>query len=288
MINPFEYLPFSNRKQWKPQFCDVPDRYVDTTEVLSSEPVDWPAELANETLHIPAPPSPWDGRAMMSGRPLQRVDPEHTVWITERNTYRGATVDRRIPRPIAKHFWIEGMPTRGGAHDRHWIGVADDGRTWEIIGLRCGLVFRGGKWWRPAIGRGCLAVARYVESGLHHEDRPVIKSGDQVSSLLLNRWDQPHRLAITLTDYAKETGSDGTADWSFPAVGDWVCLDAARVPAGLDLEQQRFANTLVQHGAIIGDRGGHNQLSVVPGAQWANTTLSELDLKLSDFRKVST
>ena len=289
MTNPFEYPWTGDRKQWKVQTCDVPDRRVDTSEVLSSSPIDWPEGLANKILSIPGDvPVPWDGRVMLSGRPLQRVGGK-TILFTERNTYRGTSRDLRVPRPLANHLWVEGMPSKGGAHDRHWIGVADDGSTWELIGVRFGLVFRGGHWWRPAIGWGCLAAARYSPEGVLKEgDAPVIKSGHQVSSLLLNRWDPPHRLNITLTDYAAGGDSDGTADWEFPAVGDWVCLDASRVPAGLDLEQQRVADMLVKYGAIIGDRGGHNQLSVVPGAQWAGAKVSNLHFRLSDFRRVTT
>jgi hypothetical protein len=278
-----QYFP-ALRSSWKPPYGPILDRYLDTSEVRSTVEIEWPDELARESLKMPSCPDPWGQRLHLSGRPVQVVNPDNMRTITERNTYQGTTRTMMMPQPVEPGgLWIEGMPNRGGGPwDRHWIGMAPDGRAWEAIGVEKDIF---GRW-------GCLSMARYDAHGnIHSEDHPVTKAGLPLHSLLLQRGDVAHRLSITLTNYARGRyigESDGSADWEFPRVRDWIALDPDRVDwPSLTDEQRALCDMLVIHGAIIGDRGGHNSISVIPGAQWKGSTLAALDLRLDDFLLVT-
>ena len=181
-----------------------------------------------------------------------------------------------VPVPVTGDWWVEGNPAIGGAWDKHVLLVRPEtGESWELIGCTKSV-------------RGCLAFAHYVD-GVLVDGMPVCAADVSMSAILANRDDPPHRLGIAMDDYA---GRDGSKLWGFPRCGDVLRLSpavAGRLAADSTPEQQVILRSLSEHGARIYDRGGsepHVSLGLYAGTQWAGSTLSALDVRVSDLELV--
>lgn len=272
---------------WSPATCDVKQRPLDTTTVGSSRPVEWPEGWAATQVGTnPTADLSYD-RMSLSGYPMQRARPDRSERFTLNNTYTGEVRDIYLPGPVSPlGWWTESMPARDalgsdGVWDRHWIGVQDDGTTFEAIQLR-----------RSPL-RGVLSYGVWSPDGRLIEGRPVTAGGVAIHRLVYDRFDQPHRLGLAVSNYA---GADGSKDWPFPRCGDWVRLSAAALDrvhtSKPTAEVLTFAEMLHTHGAVIFDRGGDGNkpggaFAFTAGAQWAQRPLQSLSLTFGDLELVT-
>ena len=269
----------SARVSWKPPVSDVPStRRVDRTEVTSTT-ADHPmlVELGDDPVRMPESPSPWRGQHSLPGRPVMRASDR---MVTFHENHWGKHTAKPVPLPAAPGgYWVEDMPwpwvrmAWSDFYDKHIIMVHEDGRTWEMIGAT--RVFGFVPW---GVHYRCLHLARYSSEGvITPGDKGVIASQNELSTLLLNRFDDPHRLTITLR------GSDKNPE-QFKRIGTWVALDPAKAPTGLrDQSAQKIVNMLVTHGALITDHGGVTNLSHVSGAQWNDIDFGGWQPRMTDF-----
>lgn len=272
--------------RWSPPRADYPYdiRHLDRTTVADSTSIPWPDSLAAQPLVMPATPGVWLNSS--PGLPIQRSGPVHEPY-TEINPWAGNSV-RNITLPFPddpRGRWIEGHPGIGGGWDRHSILIdPSTGVTHEAIGT-------------DTLRRTVLASGVWLNGKLV-SGTPVTHSGLALHPYLLDRFDEPHRLALGLTDYGPRldgTPSDGSGNnWAFPRPGQVVRLSLAAyhriLSFNLPIECQVVAAMLHTHGAVIHDRTtGINALAQVAGTQWTGTTLPLLTdhLVLADLELVT-
>jgi len=278
------------------------DRILDKTETtgFAISDIDWPEDdgkreggfsnpHAERLIHLPKAHDPWNGGANFGGRPMQLSRPDKVETIVERDTYRGTVRHILVPVALDRPNWIEGMPTRGGAYDQHHVMFVASTLyhpvTKEILypaGSTVEIIMRK--------GNTCLKLARFDAYGmLHPEDGYAVKGQISMCQTHIQRGDEPHRMSLSLNNYAKgrwNGESDGTGDWEFPRVNDWLRLDPSAIPAGLTGEAAALAEALVEFGVIISDIGGNTNLHSVSGKQWADVDWQTFAPKLGDFQRV--
>lgn len=259
------------RDGWKAPVSDVTfDRRLDTTKVSSTAAAPWgdpqSAVVADDRLSLPrqlrrhSQGHRWMQAAHPSKRMSMKVDSPNGHYVAS------------VPVPLSGSFAVEGNPRplwtmSSHIYDRHIVLVGEDGTSTEMIG--CFNLFG----WR------CRQLARWSAEGelLFSEDRPVVAGRSSMSEKMLDRFDSPHRLALTVR------GSD-LDDPHFPWLGTWLALDPAKAPTPRTVEQEWLINMLVEYGATVEDHGGRTGLSWAEGGQWSGSSLHELDIRLSDFR----
>ncbi len=295
--------PWLAPPRWTVPRCDVLTRPVDLTEVLDSEPREWPTELRNLYVTTPPPPvRPWQGSVPTGGIPVQRVSRDRPAQLVVSNPWGGTDIatgefhpgghsyTRTIPTPISGDWGVEGFPNPLAGSDRHWVGIEADGTCHEAIS------FRPPTATAPA---WCEAYVQVAATGVpHHAVFPggaawkggAFRPDFAWSQLAWNRGDQPHRLGMYLYDIG---GGDGTKDWTFPAYGQCVRLSEKafrELSWTADTEQLAFLTALRRHGAELYDRGGaywHASVGFVAGAQWAGSTLGRLAIPVSALELVT-
>lgn len=294
--------PWLAPPRWSTPRCDVLTRPVDLTEVVASEPRDWPTELRNLNLTLPPPPQrPWQGSIGWCV-PMQRVSRQRLAALVVSNPYGGTDVATgkfyepgksytvTIPTPIAGEWAWEGFPTATAGGDRHWVGVEPDGTTHEAISFRPPT---------PTMPAWCETYASVLGDGrpAHHiyPGGSVWKGGAFRENfawprLAWDRGDPPHRLGLWLHDLG---GGDGTKDWAFPRYGQCVRLSEKayrELSWNANAEQVAFLSALRRYGAEIYDRGGqhwHASFATVAGSQWVGSTLSRLPVRVADLELVT-
>ena len=268
----WQYVFPGLRGGWRQPFCDVTDRVLDTTEVsaIHDRP---PSHLDGDRVGMPRQrwPHQLDGeRAMQMAHPFKKV-----TWTVGSADYGQRQIT--TPAPRTGQFWVESNPRplwqmdlansrpSGAFFDNHVILIEENGHSHEFIGVS------------KTFGLRASGYAHWSMNGTLLDGDGVVWSRARMSSQILNRWDAPHRLSVALR------GSDHEEP-SFPWAGQWLALDPAAAPTGLDGEQQRIVDMLVTHGMVVNDHGGGTGVSWADGAQWGGTTLSSLNLTLGDFK----
>lgn len=273
-----QWLPFL-RGSWTPPIGDdLSDRYVDRTEVRSSEAFPWNATLADTEVRWLAGSSVWQGS--MNGMPMQRATADRWRTFTERNTYTGVTQARPVRLPLAGEFWTEHAPNNpDGSPSFDWHAFSVDaatGESWELIGV-------------DGSATQCLSWAHY-RRGVLVAGMSSVAAGVSLPPLLLGRNDAPHRLSLYLPNYV---GRDGTAPagTGWPHCGDTYRLSEAALSRHLagarTPEQLSFLHSLRHYGATIVDRGGHTCWGVQAGAWFDRSTLPALRIRLADLERVT-
>lgn len=260
---------------WRVPRCEVKSRPLDTTEVVESVPVEWPAELADVALDCDVGTNLVAG-VTLAGMPMQPAGPAART-VTVNDTYTGTLYRTEVPIPGDP--WVEGMPLRGGNYDRHWIGVGPEFID-EVLQLnhRTGWCLRWGRWdWAGNLVGGT----------------PVTASGEALHRLSYTVGDPEHRLAIGFYDYG---GVDGTRPWPFPRCGQVARLSRAAFDREMKMaktpEARIVLTSLHRRGARFHDRTGKPQptaeLLVTAGAQNAARPLAGLTgrIRMRDFEHV--
>lgn len=267
------------RDSYRYPLCDVPigtRTNLDRTEVTSTAIPDWKADsrtakIASDTVHLPRP---FRKRQGWGGRPMQLGNPDRKISVRVLNREYGLDYRAVVNRPMSNQLWTEGNPApnlvlRGSNHDAHLIVVNPDGSSWEAIGAY--------------VSGSSVTVARLArldpDGNLTHEDegdRTVTWGKEPITRHMLRRGEDGHRLSLTVRGNDKDTPH-------FPWHRQWLALDPKKAPTGLPHLDQMVVDQLVTHGVLVLDHGGITSVVEADGADWNNTKLHTLGLKLNDF-----
>jgi len=271
-----------------PETPYVADRFLDTRRAVASEPVSWASEIGPVPVRITNHSNVWQGS--LPGIPIQVVPAANrrSVTLLESNPYLGTVRNVSIPLPTEGEFWVEGNPSASGAWDRHVLLVCpESGEAWELIGY-------------DPVGPRCIAASYWLDGKLI-DGMEVYAGGSYenapMSSILLNRYDPPHRLGLAFNDYI---GHDGTKaeESGWPRCGEVLRLSefaAARLASNATVPEQRtFVTSAREYGFLVYDRGGSPavpriHLGQTAGRQWNGTPLSlpGLAFTLNDLERVT-
>lgn len=264
--------------EFKPVASDCPgDRFLFTTEAGTSTPIEWPAGWAETKFDFHAGTGKVGPGGNVRGWPIQRYAPD-ARWENWTQIRYGERTQVEVPTPNDRPMWLEGMPVRGGAWDRHWLGVCPErDEAIEMI-------------WAVPGNRECSGWGRW-QGGVLVEGRAVCRGGVSLTERLWNRDDSPHRMALHIS------GDDKLAETHFehPTVGDVFRLSTDATIRLLSTatteEQRRWILAAQSHGMEVVDRNGntepHMLLATVSGTQWIGHSLYDLDVSLSDLELVT-
>lgn len=300
-VDPWAKALLQHVPAWKTPTGDSVAPYRDRTRVRSTlASTAWPAHFTGAV--VDCPPGHHLAGESLRGMPMEAI-PDGAkpvpVWVTSMLVGQ----PRLEMVPIPKKPWIEGHPHRGGAFDRHWIGVHSDGTTWELLQLTWNefgkKTLLGGileAFAPPGYPDGAhwdaLEAGRWDPSGKLVSGTPVIAGACQLSPLLLTRdsLTNPHVLGLALSDYGKAPGSDGQLNVPFPLVGDRVAI-AGPPPPGLTGDALAVWRIGESHGFRIFDRSGAKKggggIPVQSGAQWATSNIHTLRIPFDRLRLVT-
>lgn len=264
--------------QWQPSASDVYTRPVDTRSVAASTPVSAPNEFWAE---CPIEVNPGAGVWLnsMGGLPIQQARSDANDSWTVINPWLGYEVRPNTPLPLPKagERWVEGHPNIGGAWDRHWVGLLDDGTFVEAIMM-------------DPVQRTIGEVARWSKDGKLIAGRSVTAGDLSLGQHLRNRNDAAHVGMLVLSDYGGMDGSMLARDWAFPRVGQHVRLGLARynelMVEATTPEQRVWLQSARDYGWIIGDRSTSKpgvisaKEAYVAGAQWSGSSVPQLNNKV--------
>ena len=265
---------------WREPTCQANDRRIlDLATVPRLGDKAFRAELDSSVVALP---EPWRAPEQHApGSPIQPAHPTNTVLVEERHPrgwYRPRDLD--LPAPADGHLWISGNPfpasrMRASIYDRHARLIAADGSTIEFYGAEAHYS------WGKLVKITCQAVARWTPDGiLDPDDRPVTKTTEWATSMLLRRGDIPHRLALVVA------GTDDEED-TLDEIGRWVGLPFDAVPwDDLTPDMRPVAEALVHCGAVVIDHGLHSAVGVVADGAWQGVNWGDWRPTLGDFRAV--
>lgn len=300
---------FAYKPRWSNPTTDMPQRTnLVTDRVTASVPMQWPVEYHGAPIDVTVRQTPWQGS--VGGKPVQHVDKMKMRRFMVDNKYGGELFrngmsqgltkageqwEVMVPRPVreAQDGWaVEGYPNMLNDGDRHWYGLEDDGTAHECIWLGIGT-------------DTMLDYCRFAPDGtlldgvVKHGRVGVVKGNVSWLSLAWNAGDAPHRLGLVFHNLAREgvngAASDGTRDdWTQPAYGQVFRLSAEvynRLSLNADAEQQAFLDSARHHGFMPYDVGGATWkagVGMVAGAQHTRSTVSDLELSVTDLELVVT
>lgn len=262
---------------WK---CPPPDRFTvhrDRTRAGSSSPVPWtpkydlPVEVGPSTL------STYEG-VRLTGMPVE-VTPAGAPLrdVVVYSPERGKPRVERVPVPA--DAWIEGHPMQTGAFDRHWLGVAPDGTSWEFIQMSYAFGF-----WRAQEG------GQWGPDGKLLKGYSCTAGGVQLAAQILTRdvLENPCVIGAVVPNYSNADGTDPDAPI---ACGDWLRLPHPPDPAVHAGDAFRLLSLLHTHGVRIFDRMGMGdqtmKLVTQAGDNWAGSNLGSVKLRTTDFHRVT-
>lgn len=270
------------RKDWKMPMCDVPKgmRALDRSRVIETKEAPWgmddpkTLDLANDRVGLP---HPWKPGGVFGGRYMQRANQDARAHWTIRDSY-GPHFPAHLPKSKTGEYWVENNPIPlwippfwgmvfSNHYDRHVI-LVDENESWEVIGASN---FNG--W--AASGYG-----HYINNELQEGRHVTWGNRGSMASRMLNRNENDHLVSISIR------GSDNDRP-HFPWRSQRLALNLEKAPAALNDEQEALLNQLAIYGVSVDDHGGGTGLSWAGGAQWNNTTLHQLDLRLWMFDEVT-
>lgn len=283
--SPSEWLFPWTRSGWQQPLCDVPQghRWKDQRIISDRHAAPWrepglTASIANDRIGLP---EPFKRGSNEGNRSMQLSHPTQKTLFSVRNPNTGF-YSQAVSAPLYPGgYWVEDNPRptwrmnldnaiatsmgKIGPYDCHIILIDEDGDSEELIGVS--------NLWG---GWATIGYARWESGELVH-GRPVSFAKDYpVASHMLNRGEYDHVVGLIIRGL--DTGPE-----HFPWVSQRLVLNLDKAPDPQDEEQEAFLWQLATYGASVDEHGGRTTISWADGAQWAGSTLHELDIRLWMF-----
>lgn len=269
----------TNYQYWTIPLAEDVDPPRFTTKVRPTTPIPWPAWQKLELINFTGKPMK-DG--VMTGRPMQ--------WGTDRQRSiswgyleYGDKFSAFLPLPKLGFYWTTGYPVP--MYDRHCI-VREPSATGKKI-FHETIQLDPGVDPKSALSNNALGWGKYEDGSL--VDGTYSTAPDVVCHPhVWTPWSKnnPHRLALTVTDYY---GADGDIKDPNAGVmaGSLVVLDrnskSYKDNIALGGEAALIAEAAAEYGAVVIDRGGTPSFAIQPGRQWGATNISKMKIAQGDF-----